>query len=161
MARGYSISINETHHAGKKDAPSGTALRSSGPCSSQSGAPGGDHLASRRRSHGHAYGHRALGDDLIEIRHEAFSRRSFAEGAIRAAEWSAARQASTSSADLSPVAVDSICYESQRLWHSTGDSLSQRWQPRRGNPQQAGGVADCKRHSVFWSPVERLLKPRP
>jgi 4-hydroxy-tetrahydrodipicolinate reductase len=28
-----------------------------------------------------------LGDDVIEIRHEAISRRSFAEGAVRAAEW--------------------------------------------------------------------------
>ena len=28
-----------------------------------------------------------LGDDVIEIRHEALSRRSFAEGAVRAAEW--------------------------------------------------------------------------
>ena len=28
-----------------------------------------------------------LGDDVVEIRHEAVSRRSFAEGAVRAAEW--------------------------------------------------------------------------
>jgi len=28
-----------------------------------------------------------LGDDVVEIRHEAISRRSFAEGAVRAAEW--------------------------------------------------------------------------
>jgi 4-hydroxy-tetrahydrodipicolinate reductase len=27
------------------------------------------------------------GDDVIEIRHESLSRRSFAEGAVRAAEW--------------------------------------------------------------------------
>ncbi|HEY2037675.1 MAG TPA: dihydrodipicolinate reductase C-terminal domain-containing protein, partial [Steroidobacteraceae bacterium] len=30
-------------------------------------------------------------NDLITIRHEAFSRRGFAEGAIRAAEWLSSR----------------------------------------------------------------------
>jgi 4-hydroxy-tetrahydrodipicolinate reductase len=30
-------------------------------------------------------------DELIELKHEAFSRRAFAEGAVRAAEWIAGK----------------------------------------------------------------------
>ena len=30
---------------------------------------------------------REHGDDVLELSHEALSRRSFAEGAVRAAEW--------------------------------------------------------------------------
>ncbi len=88
LARGYSISIDETHHAGKKDAPSGTAisiqhvLESANPelqvsiTSHREGEATGTHVVTARST-----------DDLIEIKHEAFSRRGFAEGAVRAAEW--------------------------------------------------------------------------
>jgi 4-hydroxy-tetrahydrodipicolinate reductase len=88
LVRGYQITIDETHHASKKDAPSGTALAlkqallEADPAlkieivSHREGEVVGTHTVSAR-----------LGDDLIQIRHEAFSRRSFAEGAIRAAEW--------------------------------------------------------------------------
>ena len=72
----------------KKDAPSGTALAlkqallEMDPAlkieiiSYREGEAVGTHVISAR-----------LGDDVIEIRHEAISRRSFAEGAVRAAEW--------------------------------------------------------------------------
>ncbi len=88
----YQYRITETHHAGKKDAPSGTALsikqvlESANPSlaveitSKREGDASGIHLIEARSQ-----------NDCIEIRHEAFSRRGFAEGAIRAAEWIAGK----------------------------------------------------------------------
>lgn len=89
----YQFQITETHHADKKDAPSGTALslqellQASNPAlqvrieSKREGDASGLHVVEARSDH-----------DCIEIRHEAFSRRGFAEGAVRAAEWIAGRQ---------------------------------------------------------------------
>lgn len=87
-----SYHITETHHAGKKDAPSGTALtlqqilREANPAlhveitSHREGDASGIHLVEARSP-----------NDSIQIRHEAFSRRGFAEGAVRAAEWIAGK----------------------------------------------------------------------
>ncbi len=92
LVHGYEISISETHHAEKKDAPSGTALAIKQTLlevdptlkieivSHREGEAVGTHTISAR-----------LGDDVIQIRHEALSRRSFAEGAVRAAEWLAGK----------------------------------------------------------------------
>ena len=89
---GYAYSISETHHATKLDKPSGTALSiqqalySVDPSleveitSHREGEHPGLHILTARSE-----------NDLIEICHEAFSRRGFAEGAIRAAEWLAGR----------------------------------------------------------------------
>ena len=90
--KGYELSISETHHAGKQDAPSGTALslqqtvRAAGPdldaaiTSQREGDIPGIHELQARSA-----------NDMITIRHEAFSRRGFAEGAVRAAEWLSTR----------------------------------------------------------------------
>ncbi len=90
---GYRYSISETHHASKLDAPSGTALSlrqallSVDPqlhveiTSTREGDHAGLHIVEARSE-----------NDAIEIRHEAFSRRGFAEGAIRAAEWLSSRR---------------------------------------------------------------------
>jgi len=87
-APGYKFSITETHHAAKKDAPSGTALslkqvlQTANPAlqveitSKREGDASGTHIVEARSQ-----------NDLIELKHEAFSRRGFAEGAVRAAEW--------------------------------------------------------------------------
>lgn len=87
-APGYTFSIAETHHAGKLDAPSGTALtlkrilesaESGLTCeitSKREGEVPGIHVVQARSA-----------NDSIELRHESFSRRGFAEGAVRAAEW--------------------------------------------------------------------------
>ena len=145
LVRGFELSISETHHEGKIDAPSGTALALKqvllevDPAlkveivSHREGQAVGTHTVTAR-----------LGDDVIEIRHEALSRRSFAEGAVRAAEWLCGKTGCYDfKRDLSPAAVvDSMWYDPRRLWHSTGNSFSQRRQPRRGNAQQAGGMAD-------------------
>ncbi len=78
--------ITETHHATKLDAPSGTAktvrkmLANVGAeaeiTSHREGESAGDHTIEARSA-----------DDRIILQHEAFSRRGFAEGAVRAAEW--------------------------------------------------------------------------
>ena len=90
--RGYELSISEIHHASKKDAPSGTALtlrqtvREAAPeldaaiTSQREGDVAGIHELQARSA-----------NDLITIRHEAFSRRGFAEGAVRAAGWISTR----------------------------------------------------------------------
>jgi len=84
----YEFRVTETHHTGKKDAPSGTALslkqiiEAAQPGvvveieSKREGEVPGIHLLEARSANDH-----------IELKHEAFSRRGFAEGAVRAAEW--------------------------------------------------------------------------
>jgi 4-hydroxy-tetrahydrodipicolinate reductase len=84
----YKFTIAETHHADKKDMPSGTAisiqqaLKAANPAidaeiiSTREGDAAGIHVIEARSS-----------SDVIELKHEAFSRRGFAEGAVRAAEW--------------------------------------------------------------------------
>lgn len=91
-AQGYSFHITETHHTSKKDAPSGTAisikqvLQQANPAleveitSVREGDASGIHVVEARSQ-----------NDVIELKHEAFSRRGFAEGAVRAAEWVAGR----------------------------------------------------------------------
>ena len=86
-ARGYTISIEETHHVSKKDAPSGTALslqqilRSVQPDeidirSNRVEDVQGEHIITARGP-----------EDVVTLRHESNSRRAFADGAVRGAEW--------------------------------------------------------------------------
>jgi 4-hydroxy-tetrahydrodipicolinate reductase len=91
-APNYKFSITETHHVSKKDAPSGTALtikqvlQAANPAleveitSKREGDASGIHVIEARSA-----------NDVIELKHEAFSRRGFAEGAVRAAEWLAGK----------------------------------------------------------------------
>ena len=85
---GYSFSIAETHHTSKLDAPSGTAITLREII--QAGNPGSEvHITSHRV--GDAKGEHVVTAssevDTLEIRHDAHSRRGFALGAVRAAEW--------------------------------------------------------------------------
>ena len=85
---GYQFSISETHHTSKVDAPSGTALTLKEivlavkpgievPVESHRiGDAKGEHIVTARSDY-----------DVIELRHDAHSRRGFALGAVRAAEW--------------------------------------------------------------------------
>jgi 4-hydroxy-tetrahydrodipicolinate reductase len=85
---GYKFSISETHHTSKLDAPSGTAITLKEIISSvqpgidvpieshRVGDANGEHIVTARSDH-----------DVIELRHDAHSRRGFAIGAVRAAEW--------------------------------------------------------------------------
>jgi 4-hydroxy-tetrahydrodipicolinate reductase len=85
---GYRFSITETHHVSKLDAPSGTAItlreivEATQPgtkveiTSHRIGDAKGEHVVT------------ATSDvDTLEIRHDAYSRRGFAQGAVRGAEW--------------------------------------------------------------------------
>ncbi len=89
---GYSFSIAETHHTSKLDAPSGTALTlkeiilSVRPgieipvTSHRIGDAKGEHIVTAKSDH-----------DTLELRHDASSRRGFALGAVRGAEWLAGK----------------------------------------------------------------------
>ncbi len=84
----YQFSISETHHADKKDAPSGTALSIQRALLSANPALQVEITSKREGEHPglHVIEARSA-NDVIELKHEAFSRRGFAEGAVRAAEW--------------------------------------------------------------------------
>lgn len=89
---GYKFSIDETHHTSKLDAPSGTAItlkeiiESVRPgaevpiASHRVGDAKGEHIVTATSEY-----------DVLELRHDAYSRRGFALGAVRAAEWLAGK----------------------------------------------------------------------
>jgi len=91
-AHGYRFGITETHQATKKDAPSGTALTLERIL--KASQPGREVKVESKREGEVAGIHEveACSDnDMLVLRHEAFSRRGFAEGAVRAAEWIAGK----------------------------------------------------------------------
>ncbi len=85
----YSGQIFERHHAQKKDSPSGTAISLQKVVRDASGK--GEELEIVSFREGDAVGmHEVVFDspnDRIYLCHDAKSRRGFAEGAVRAAEW--------------------------------------------------------------------------
>lgn len=85
---GFDVAILDIHHAGKRDTPSGTALEF-GRVIEAAGAPRKITFDSIRE--GEYPGEHQIrfnqGEELIEIRHRAGSRREFALGAVRAARW--------------------------------------------------------------------------
>jgi len=92
---GYEFSIEETHHTSKLDSPSGTALSLAAVVASGlQGKPEGDIPIEAKRM-GDVAGIHTLtaksSADKILLTHEAHSRRGFAEGAVRAAEWISTR----------------------------------------------------------------------
>lgn len=89
---GYRFEIEETHHASKLDSPSGTALSLGAALKNSSGAAEVPIKASREGDETGLHVLIATSDaDRITLRHESFSRRAFAEGAVRAAEWLSTR----------------------------------------------------------------------
>ena len=87
LKQGYSGHIYERHHVTKKDAPSGTAATMQKILQSAAGAE--VEITSFRE--GDVVGMHELTlespADTIYLCHDAKSRRGFAEGAVRAAEW--------------------------------------------------------------------------
>lgn len=82
---GYRFTIEETHHATKLDAPSGTAITLQHAIATL----GKVDITSNRMGDApglHILEAKSDADRLI-LTHESFSRRGFAEGAVRAAEW--------------------------------------------------------------------------
>ncbi len=87
LRHGYAAEILERHHIHKKDAPSGTAVALRNVVQRESGIV--TPIVSERE--GEVVGFHRLTlkseDDTITIAHDARSRRGFANGAVRAAEW--------------------------------------------------------------------------
>ena len=96
---GYEFSIEETHHTSKVDSPSGTALTLAKAVMNglQKSSQESYHHVVPIQSHrvGDAAGIHTLeaksGGDKLVLTHESHSRRRFAEGAVRAAEWISTR----------------------------------------------------------------------
>ena len=88
----YKFSIEEAHHVSKLDSPSGTAKSLARVVEAASGR---QNIPISARREGDVMGIHTLevrsASDRIALTHEAFSRRAFAEGAVRAAEWLASR----------------------------------------------------------------------
>ncbi|RLM94647.1 4-hydroxy-tetrahydrodipicolinate reductase [Halobellus sp. Atlit-38R] len=107
---GYDIELTETHHNGKRDAPSGTALSILDDVDEVRGADAervngrvgeqpreGDEIGVHARRAGDVTGeHEVLlagNDEVLELTHRAGSRGIFAAGALDAAAWLAGRDA--------------------------------------------------------------------
>ena len=90
----YSGQIFERHHAQKKDAPSGTAIAIQRMLREASGQNENVEITSFRE--GDVVGlHEVVlesANDSIYLCHDAKSRRGFADGAVRAAEWIAGKK---------------------------------------------------------------------
>ena len=94
LCHDYTGQIFERHHAHKADAPSGTAIALQRVIGEASGKPDEVEITSFRE--GDVVGlHEVVFEssaDRIYLCHDAKSRRSFAGGAVRAAEWLAAKK---------------------------------------------------------------------
>ena len=121
----YDLEIVETHHRGKADAPSGTALQLGRTAAAARGRDFSDVAVFQRhgqtgerrkgsigfsavRGGGYSGNHRVLlagNEEVLELRHESLSRGVFAAGALRAARWLAGR--SPGMYDLSSVMASS------------------------------------------------------
>ncbi len=103
---GYQFEIEETHHVTKLDSPSGTALTLAAAVVEgvRKGEPEVKGLAASLSQYHVPVESKRVGDaagihtlvakseaDKIVLTHEAYSRRGFAEGAVRAAEWLSSR----------------------------------------------------------------------
>jgi 4-hydroxy-tetrahydrodipicolinate reductase len=94
---GYHFSISETHHKSKLDAPSGTALTLRDAVLNGLGIqhPAAKDIPIEAHRTGEVAGiHSLTADgpcDRLILTHESTSRRPFAEGAVRAAEWLSTR----------------------------------------------------------------------
>jgi 4-hydroxy-tetrahydrodipicolinate reductase len=89
---GYAFSIAETHHATKVDSPSGTAITLAKVVEAAAGVTSVPVEAKREGDVMGLHSLTAASDaDRLVLTHEAFSRRGFAEGAVRAAEWLSSR----------------------------------------------------------------------
>ena len=108
---GYDVELTETHHSGKRDAPSGTAntileavaaARDGGGDLQPTYGREGEHRREETevgvhvRRAGNVRGEHELllagNDEVLTLTHRAESRRVFAAGAVDAAEWLAGRE---------------------------------------------------------------------
>jgi 4-hydroxy-tetrahydrodipicolinate reductase len=86
---GYTFSISETHHTSKLDAPSGTAITIAEAVRKSLDSIDDVPIESIRTADVagiHTVEAKSAGDRIL-LTHDSTSRRPFAEGAVRAAEW--------------------------------------------------------------------------
>jgi 4-hydroxy-tetrahydrodipicolinate reductase len=102
---GYEFSIEETHHTSKLDAPSGTAMSlATAVVEEMKKGPPVEGLVTQQNQYHVQVESKRVGDvagihtliaksdaDRLVLTHESHSRRGFAEGAVRAAEWLSSR----------------------------------------------------------------------
>jgi 4-hydroxy-tetrahydrodipicolinate reductase len=85
----YAVSIDETHHVHKQDAPSGTALTIRQSILSQYDIKPDIQIISHRE--GEVVGEHLVNynsvEDFIQVKHSALTRDAFAHGALKAAVW--------------------------------------------------------------------------
>ena len=111
LGEDYDLEIVETHHRGKADAPSGTALQLGRTAAAARGREFSDVAVFQRhgdtgerdkgtigfsavRGGGYSGNHSVLlagKEEVLELRHQSLSRGVFAAGALRAARWLAGR----------------------------------------------------------------------
>jgi 4-hydroxy-tetrahydrodipicolinate reductase len=91
--KGYTFAISETHHASKLDCPSGTALTLRDAVLTSAGLEHEVLIQATRTAEvaGIHTVEATSPNDRILLTHESTSRRPFAEGAVRAAEWLSTR----------------------------------------------------------------------
>jgi 4-hydroxy-tetrahydrodipicolinate reductase len=112
LGPGYDAEIVEMHHAAKRDAPSGTALRLAEAIAEARGVPLAGHLVLERAGETGARPEGAIGvqtlrggdnpgehtvlfvgrGERLELAHRSHTREHFARGAVRAAAWLAGRE---------------------------------------------------------------------
>jgi 4-hydroxy-tetrahydrodipicolinate reductase len=89
---GYTFEVEETHHVTKLDAPSGTAITLAEAVKATAGVAEVPIKANRIGDAAGLHVVTATSEaDKIVLTHDAISRRGFAEGAVRAAEWLSTR----------------------------------------------------------------------
>lgn len=91
LGKKYQIDIVETHHVHKKDKPSGTAKKMIEIVTEKGGYELNKNLLVTSIREGEVVGDHTIiftnPNERLEITHHAFSRETFANGALRAAEW--------------------------------------------------------------------------
>jgi 4-hydroxy-tetrahydrodipicolinate reductase len=102
-AGSFNFHIAETHHTAKLDAPSGTALAMERVLHA---TPHGRAVTIESQREADAIGTHRLelrsAEERLTIEHQALSRRSFAEGAVRSAEWIASKTGCFNFQDVFP-----------------------------------------------------------
>lgn len=78
------ITLEETHHISKKDAPSGTALLLARPLSLSKESIRSHRVEKTEFSHEVTL---SFGSETLTLKHESFSREVYAQGALKAAEF--------------------------------------------------------------------------
>lgn len=87
----FSVAIHETHHAHKKDSPSGTALKLGEAIAAARGMESADSIKYESERRGEVPGDHSVilssASERLEFSHSVSTRDVFAQGALRAAAW--------------------------------------------------------------------------